>query len=192
MLIPTGLSLQIPPGYEAQVRPRSGLALRHGITMVNAPGTIDSDYRGEVGVLLINLGQEEFVVEPGARVGQLMLEHGRFGGEVVIAEAAIDDLLRPAVDVPPRILGRDEPVSGLGWFLNHDGFLPSLPPDAFVTAGAGHQVIVVAPSQGLVLVRQGEGLGSATWGPEFWRELEVYLLRPVVALLSASPPEDPP
>ena len=71
-LIPTGLRLQIPPGYEAQVRPRSGLALRHGVTMVNAPGTVDSDYRGEVGVLLINLGSEDFTVEPGDRVAQLV------------------------------------------------------------------------------------------------------------------------
>jgi dUTP pyrophosphatase len=72
-LIPTGLALEIPPGYEAQVRPRSGLALKHGIGMVNAPGTIDSDYRGPVGVLLVNHGQEPFVIEPLARIGQLVL-----------------------------------------------------------------------------------------------------------------------
>jgi dUTP pyrophosphatase len=89
-LIPTGLSLQIPEGYEAQVRPRSGLALRHGITMVNAPGTIDSDYRGEVGVLLINLGHEEFVVEPGARVGQLIfapVSRARFERESTLEDS---------------------------------------------------------------------------------------------------------
>ena len=63
-LVPTGLVLEIPEGYEGQVRPRSGLALRHGISMVNAPGTIDADYRGEVGVLLVNLGQEPFRIEP--------------------------------------------------------------------------------------------------------------------------------
>jgi dUTP pyrophosphatase len=72
-LIPTGLVLEIPEGYEGQVRPRSGLALRHGISMVNAPGTIDADYRGEVGVLLVNLGQEPFVVEPRARIAQLVI-----------------------------------------------------------------------------------------------------------------------
>lgn len=71
--VPTGLILEIPEGYEGQVRPRSGLALRHGIAMVNAPGTIDSDYRGEVGVLLVNLGQEPFVIEPGARIAQLLI-----------------------------------------------------------------------------------------------------------------------
>jgi dUTP pyrophosphatase len=72
-LIPTGLALEIPPGYEAQVRPRSGLALKHGIGMVNTPGTIDSDYRGPVGVLLVNHGQEPFVIEPLARIGQLVI-----------------------------------------------------------------------------------------------------------------------
>ena len=72
-LIPTGLLLAIPEGYEAQVRPRSGLALKHGIGMVNTPGTIDSDYRGPVGVILVNLGQEPFVVEPLARIAQLVI-----------------------------------------------------------------------------------------------------------------------
>jgi len=72
-LIPVGLILEIPEGYEGQVRPRSGLALRHGISMVNSPGTIDADYRGEIGVLLVNLGQEPFVVEPRARIGQLVI-----------------------------------------------------------------------------------------------------------------------
>jgi dUTP pyrophosphatase len=72
-LIPTGLILEIPEGYEGQVRPRSGLALRHGISMVNTPGTIDADYRGELGVLLINLGEEPFVIEPRARIAQLVI-----------------------------------------------------------------------------------------------------------------------
>ncbi len=72
-LIPTGLSLELPPGVEAQVRPRSGLALRHGVTCLNSPGTIDSDYRGEVGVILVNHGQEPFVVQRGERVAQLVL-----------------------------------------------------------------------------------------------------------------------
>lgn len=70
--IPTGLRLQIPPGFEAQVRPRSGLALRHGVTLLNAPGTIDSDYRGEICVILVNLGTEPFIVRPRDRVAQLV------------------------------------------------------------------------------------------------------------------------
>ena len=72
-LIPTGIALAIPAGYEGQVRPRSGLALRNGITLVNTPGTIDADYRGEVGVLLINLGQQSFQVKPGDRIAQLVI-----------------------------------------------------------------------------------------------------------------------
>jgi dUTP pyrophosphatase len=73
LLVPTGLAIEIPPGWEGQVRPRSGLALRHGIGMVNAPGTIDSDYRGEVGVLLINLGAEPFTLRRGDRIAQLVI-----------------------------------------------------------------------------------------------------------------------
>jgi dUTP pyrophosphatase len=72
-LVPTGLALAIPPGWEGQVRPRSGLAIRHGISIVNAPGTIDSDYRGEVSVLLVNLGQEPFTLRRGDRIAQLLL-----------------------------------------------------------------------------------------------------------------------
>jgi dUTP pyrophosphatase len=72
-LVPTGLVLELPPGYEAQMRPRSGLALRQGVTVLNAPGTIDSDYRGEVGVLLVNLGQRPFTVSRGDRIAQLVL-----------------------------------------------------------------------------------------------------------------------
>lgn len=71
-LIPTGLRIAIPAGYECQVRPRSGLALKHGITVLNTPGTIDADYRGEVGVLLINLSQEDFVINDGERIAQLV------------------------------------------------------------------------------------------------------------------------
>lgn len=73
ILIPTGLFMALPEGYEAQVRPRSGLALKHGITVLNTPGTIDADYRGEVGVILINLGQGDFVVNDGERVAQLVV-----------------------------------------------------------------------------------------------------------------------
>lgn len=73
LLVPTGLAVEIPAGWEGQVRPRSGLALRHGIGMVNAPGTIDSDYRGEVGVLLINHGAEPFTLRRGDRIAQLVI-----------------------------------------------------------------------------------------------------------------------
>lgn len=71
-LVPTGFALEIPPGYEVQVRPRSGLAVKHGVTVLNAPGTIDSDYRGHVQVLLVNLGTEPFVVRRGERIAQLV------------------------------------------------------------------------------------------------------------------------
>ncbi len=73
LLVPTGLVLEIPPGWEGQVRPRSGLALRHGIGVVNAPGTIDSDYRGEVAVILINLGTSPFPIQRGDRIAQLVI-----------------------------------------------------------------------------------------------------------------------
>ena len=72
-LFPTGLFIALPEGYEAQVRPRSGLALKHGITVLNTPGTIDADYRGEVGVLLVNLSQEPFTIEPGERIAQMVI-----------------------------------------------------------------------------------------------------------------------
>jgi dUTP diphosphatase len=72
-LVPTGLVLEVPPGFEAQVRPRSGLALKHGVTVLNAPGTIDSDYRGEVGVILVNHGGEPFRIARGDRVAQLVI-----------------------------------------------------------------------------------------------------------------------
>lgn len=71
-LVPTGLVLEIPAGWEGQLRPRSGLALRHGVTLLNSPGTIDSDYRGEVGVILVNLGREPFTVMRGERVAQIV------------------------------------------------------------------------------------------------------------------------
>jgi dUTP pyrophosphatase len=72
-LVPTGIRLALPPGHEAQVRPRSGLALRHGVTVLNSPGTIDSDYRGEVGVILINLGRVSYAVARAMRVAQLVV-----------------------------------------------------------------------------------------------------------------------
>ncbi|MEM6812178.1 MAG: dUTP diphosphatase [Pseudomonadota bacterium] len=83
-LIPTGLSIALPDGYEAQVRPRSGLALKHGITVLNTPGTIDADYRGEIGVILINLGSEEFVIKRGMRIAQMVVErHEKIEWDVV-------------------------------------------------------------------------------------------------------------
>ena len=88
-LIPTGLHIALPVGYEAQVRPRSGLALKKGITVLNSPGTIDADYRGEVGVLLINLSQEDFVVNDGERIAQMVIarhEQGEFDPVEVLDE----------------------------------------------------------------------------------------------------------
>jgi dUTP diphosphatase len=73
VLVPTGISIALPDGYEAQIRPRSGLALKHGISLVNSPGTIDSDYRGEIGVIMINHGPEAFVVKAGERVAQMIV-----------------------------------------------------------------------------------------------------------------------
>ena len=74
-LIPTGLFIALPAGYEAQVRPRSGLALKHGITVLNSPGTVDADYRGELKCLLINLSDEPFTIEPGERIAQMVVAH---------------------------------------------------------------------------------------------------------------------
>jgi dUTP pyrophosphatase len=86
-LIPTGLVLELPPGHEAQVRPRSGLALKHGVTVLNSPGTIDSDYRGEVKVLLINLGADPFQVRRGDRIAQLVV------ASAIMAKLTIADAL---------------------------------------------------------------------------------------------------
>jgi dUTP pyrophosphatase len=72
-LIPTGIAIGLPEGYEAQIRPRSGLALKHGISLVNTPGTIDADYRGEIGVILINHGQEPFIIRRGERIAQMVV-----------------------------------------------------------------------------------------------------------------------
>ena len=74
MLIPTGIAIALPIGYEAQIRPRSGLALKQGMTLVNSPGTIDADYRGEIQVIAINLGNEPIVIEPGQRIAQMIVQ----------------------------------------------------------------------------------------------------------------------
>ena len=73
ILVPTGLFIALPEGYEAQIRPRSGLAIKKGITCLNTPGTIDADYRGEVGVILINLSNEDFIIQPGERIAQMVI-----------------------------------------------------------------------------------------------------------------------
>ena len=91
-LVPTGLFLQIPPGYEAQVRPRSGPALKRGLTILNAPGTIDADYRGEVGVILVNLSAAEQIIAPGDRVAQLLFAPVTRGE--LIEVAALDETAR--------------------------------------------------------------------------------------------------
>ena len=85
-LIPTGLHIALPEGYEAQVRPRSGLALKHGLTVLNTPGTIDADYRGEIGVVLVNLSQEDFVINDGERIAQLVIARHEQADFVVVEE----------------------------------------------------------------------------------------------------------
>ncbi|GGZ25241.1 dUTP diphosphatase [Asticcacaulis endophyticus] len=91
-LIPTGLKMSVPLGYEIQVRPRSGLALKFGITCLNSPGTVDSDYRGEVGVILVNLGSEDFVINRGDRIAQMIVaQHARIDWSVV---EVLDDTAR--------------------------------------------------------------------------------------------------
>ena len=92
ILAPTGLKIALEPGWEAQVRPRSGLALKHGITCLNSPGTIDSDYRGEVGVILINHGSEPFVIKRGERIAQMVIARH---AQAVIAEVeSLDETVR--------------------------------------------------------------------------------------------------
>lgn len=93
-LIPTGLYIALPEGAEAQVRPRSGLALKHGITVLNSPGTIDADYRGEVGVLLINLSQEPFTVNDGERIAQMIIARHEQAEFCLVEE--LDETLRGA------------------------------------------------------------------------------------------------
>ncbi len=85
-LVPTGLFIALPEGYEAQVRPRSGLALKHGITVLNTPGTIDADYRGEIGVVLVNLSNEPFTVEPGERIAQMVIAKHEQADFLVVEE----------------------------------------------------------------------------------------------------------
>ena len=93
-IIPTGLYIALPPGYEAQVRPRSGLAFKHGITVLNSPGTIDADYRGEIGVLLVNLSTEPFVITEGERIAQMVIARHEVAEFQVVEE--LDDTERGA------------------------------------------------------------------------------------------------
>jgi dUTP pyrophosphatase len=86
VLVPTGLFLELPRGYEAQIRPRSGLALKHGITVLNTPGTIDSDYRGEVGIILINLSNENYQIQDGERICQMIIAKHE---SVILVEANV-------------------------------------------------------------------------------------------------------
>ena len=90
-LIPTGISIQLPEGYEAQIRPRSGLALKHGITFVNTPGTIDSDYRGTISLIMANIGKEPYIIKRGSRVAQMVIN------EVIRAEVQVTDELGDTV-----------------------------------------------------------------------------------------------
>lgn len=93
-LIPTGLFMALPMGYEAQVRPRSGLAFKHGVTVLNSPGTIDADYRGEVGVLLVNLSNEPFTICDGERIAQMVI--ARHEQPAIVAVSELDDTERGA------------------------------------------------------------------------------------------------
>lgn len=92
VLVPTGLYIALPEGYEAQVRPRSGLALKHGITVLNTPGTVDADYRGELRVILINLSNDDFVVEDGERIAQMVI--ARCEQAELVEVEKLDDTLR--------------------------------------------------------------------------------------------------
>ena len=92
-LVPTGIAIALPPGYEAQIRPRSGLALKHGVTCLNTPGTIDADYRGPVGVILANLGSEPFVIRRGDRIAQMVV--------APVVQAAFE----PVAELPATVRG---------------------------------------------------------------------------------------
>ncbi|HKH80332.1 MAG TPA: dUTP diphosphatase [Methylovirgula sp.] len=94
LLVPTGIGMQLPEGFEAQIRPRSGLALQYGVTVLNAPGTIDCDYRGEIGVLLVNFGSEPFEVVRGARIAQLVIAPVKRA--VFVAAATLEETQRAA------------------------------------------------------------------------------------------------
>ena len=100
-MIPTGLTIALPAGHEAQVRPRSGLAAKHGVTCLNSPGTIDADYRGEVKVILINLGQEPFVIKRGERIAQMVIAPVTRAELNVVADARRNASAAPADSARP-------------------------------------------------------------------------------------------
>ena len=91
-LIPTGIAISIEKGYEAQIRPRSGLAIKHGISLVNTPGTIDSDYRGEINIIMINFGQDDFLIKRGDRIAQMVIN--KIETPSIIEVESLDDTLR--------------------------------------------------------------------------------------------------
>jgi dUTP pyrophosphatase len=105
-LVPTGLVVQLPAGYEAQVRPRSGLALKHGLTLLNAPGTIDSDYRGEIGIILVNMGEMPVTITRGMRIAQMVV--APVTHVAVVAAAALDESPRGAGGFGSTGVGNDE------------------------------------------------------------------------------------
>jgi dUTP pyrophosphatase len=112
LLVPTGLVLELPRGLEAQVRPRSGMALRHGVTVLNSPGTIDCDYRGEVQVLLVNLGEAAFTIARGARIAQLVFQRCVAGRLVEVARVGATERGAAGFGSTGTGAGRDAPRRG--------------------------------------------------------------------------------
>jgi dUTP pyrophosphatase len=107
-LIPTGITIALPPGVEGQIRPRSGLALRHGITVLNSPGTVDADYRGEIQVILVNLGTDSYTVERGGRIAQLVLGATMQG--LICEVASLDETTRGVRGFGSTGTGRERPT----------------------------------------------------------------------------------
>jgi dUTP pyrophosphatase len=107
-LIPTGITIALPPGIEGQIRPRSGLALRHGITVLNSPGTVDADYRGEIQVILVNLGTDSYTVERGGRIAQLVLGATMQG--LICEVASLDETTRGVRGFGSTGTGRERPT----------------------------------------------------------------------------------
>ena len=107
-MIPTGIAIALPPGIEGQIRPRSGLALRHGITVLNSPGTVDADYRGEIQVILVNLGSDSYTVERGGRIAQLIL--GATMQAMICEVANLDETTRGIRGFGSTGTGRDRPT----------------------------------------------------------------------------------
>ena len=108
-MIPTGIAIALPPGVEGQIRPRSGLAVRHGVTVLNSPGTVDADYRGEVHVILVNLGTETFTVERGGRIAQLVL--GATMQAMICEVASLDQTTRGVRGFGSTGTGRERPTN---------------------------------------------------------------------------------